>query len=297
MRPKLYPGDTVELIAPASRCKDQHVKELVALLNGWQLNCLVNNKLFGDDLLCANSDVARFENLKQALFNAETKALICVRGGYGSMRLIPKLTTLTMPVEQKIFLGMSDVTALNLFLMQHWKWPVLHGALAVDKFSPESIAAMKPILLGEAEQVHFPAVALNEAAKQEKIIHAPITGGNLCLVETSIGTFWQMEATQQMIFFEEVGERGYQIDRRLTHLEQAGMLRDAQAIIFGDFLRGDEPDGRSLIHPVLLRFAEQQSLPVVQIAGVGHGYQNRILPMGTLATLRLGKNIHLECRL
>lgn len=293
--PTLKPGDTVEIIAPASRCSDQHLKELKELLSSWQLNCIVDKDIFGDDLLCANSDEVRFFGLKNALQNPEIKAVICARGGYGSMRLIPELNKIIPPISPKLFIGMSDITALNLYLQQQWQWPTVHGALALDKFSSESIAAMKSILFAEVQQMEFSGSPLNKFAENKHIIDAPIIGGNLCLVQTSIGTIWQINANNKIIFLEEVGERGYRIDRMLEHLRQANIFKNAAAILFGDFIEGKEPNGSSLIQPVLKRFAESCEIPVIQVEGIGHGETNFPLVLGTNAKLKLGTTTKIVC--
>jgi muramoyltetrapeptide carboxypeptidase len=293
--PVLKTGDSVEIIAPASRCSDAQLSELRELLLSWQLNPIIPNDIFGDDLLCANTDEMRFKFLKNALINPETKAIICARGGYGCMRLIPELTKVSPPPTAKLFVGMSDITALNLYLQQQWQWPVLHGAPIIDKFSPESIAAVKSILLGEVEHVEFPGLPLNIAAEKNHLIKTSVTGGNLCVVQTSIGTKWQLDGNNKIIFLEEVGERGYRVDRMLEHLHQADIFKKAKAILFGDFIRGKEPDGSCLIKPVLERFAENCKIPVVKLEGIGHGYTNFPLPLGTAAELQLGHEIKLTC--
>jgi muramoyltetrapeptide carboxypeptidase len=293
--PLLKPGDSVEIIAPASRCSDKHLAGLKALLSSWQLNCIVADTIFGDDLLCANTDEIRFQSLKNALLNPKTKAVICARGGYGSMRLIPELAKVTPPNSPKLFIGMSDITALHLFLQQKWQWPVLHGAIALDKFSPESIASVKSILFNEIQPIEFSGLPLNSAAEKNKIIESTIIGGNLCLIQTSIGTIWQINGKNKIILLEEVGERGYRIDRMLEHLRQAGIFNDAAAILLGDFISGTEPNGTSLIKPVLERFAKTCEIPIVQIAGIGHDYINYPILLGTKSQLTLGNKIHLIC--
>ena len=109
-------GDVVDIIAPASRCAQSVVDDLISLLTSWGLKPHVPELLFSDDLLCANSDTARFSQLEIALTNNKSKAVICVRGGYGSLRLIPQLLDIPSPQIAKWFIGMSDVTALHLFL-------------------------------------------------------------------------------------------------------------------------------------------------------------------------------------
>lgn len=292
---KLKPGDLVEIIAPASRCSNERLEDLRELLTSWQLNCIIDKDIFGSDLLCANTDEIRFRSLKNALQNTESKAVICARGGYGSMRLIPKLAKIIPPTAPKIFVGMSDITAIQLFLRQNWQWPTIFGALARGTFSLESIAAMKALLFGEIDQIELIGLPLNSLAEQKNTIDTTITGGNLCLVQTSVGTIWQINGQNKIVFLEEVGERGYRVDRMLEHLTQAGIFKNVAAIIFGDFINGNEPDGSSLIEPVLTRFAQSCRIPVIQIKGIGHGFTNVPIPMGTRVTLQLGKKSKLTC--
>ena len=293
--PVLKPGDSVEIIAPASRCTDEVLSDLKDLMGSWQLNCIIDQAIFGNDLLCANTDEIRFNLLRKALLNSATKAVICARGGYGSMRLLPQLSQITPVNPPKLFVGMSDITAIHLFLEQQWQWPTIHGALARDKFSPESILSLKSILFGDVEQISLSGLPLNELAASDKVIEARLTGGNLTLVQTSIGTIWQLDGQNKIIFLEEVGERGYRVDRMLEHLSQASVFKEAAAILFGDFLTGNEPNGSSLVKPVLERFAQNSPIPVAQIEGIGHGYTNFPLLLGAVAKLQLGERVELTC--
>ncbi len=294
--PILKPGDYVELIAPASRCSDSQLSELKALIESWEVNCIVKEDIFAKDLLCANTDEMRFHHLKEALYNPKSKAIICARGGYGSMRLLSKLSAMHPPEEVKIFVGMSDTTCLHLFLQQQWKWPTIHGAAAPDRFSQESIASLKSILFAEAEQVIFRQLKpLNEFAKEHRVIDSSVIGGNLAIVQAGIGTNWQIDGRNKFILLEEIGERAYRIDRMLEHLEQAHIFKGAAAILFGDMLEGEEPNGISLIEPVLQRFATHCDIPVLRLEGVGHGWTNFAVPCGTNARLHLGKDSQLIC--
>lgn len=294
--PVLKSGDSVELIAPASRCSDSQLNELKDLCASWQLNCIVKKNIFADDLLCANTDKQRLDHLKEALLNPETKAIICVRGGYGAMRLIPGLSDVHPPLLPKLFVGMSDITCLQLYLQQKWGWATIHGGAAPGRFSPASIASLKSILFAEVESVEFPKLkALNHHARVPRMIESQVTGGNLTLIQAGMGTEWQMDGRNKLILLEEVAERGYRIDRMLEHLQQAKLFQGAFAILLGDFLEGNEPDGSSLIQPVLERFAKSCPIPVVQVQGVGHGRINFPIPCGTKTQLQLGEMIHLSC--
>lgn len=294
-RPILLPGDFVEIIAPASRCSDSELAALKNLLLSWQLHCIVADDIFGNDLFCANTDKQRLKHLTHALTHPNTKAIICARGGYGSLRLIPELANITPPATAKLFVGMSDITALQLYLQQHWRWPTIHGAASPTRFSLESIERLKAILFGTTHQMIFDSLTpLNQAAKQQQTIEAEIIGGNLTLIQTSIGTHWQLDSKNKIILLEEIGERGYRIDRMLEHLRQATIFQQAKAILLGDFLEGKEPDGSSLIAATLKRFAESCSIPVVQLAGIGHGYTHFPIPLGAKSTLHLQGKITLN---
>jgi muramoyltetrapeptide carboxypeptidase len=294
----LKAGDMVELIAPATRCTDEQLAGLIAQLESWGLRCNVPKEMFGKDLLCANTDEQRFQQLKNALYNPETKAVLCVRGGYGAMRLIPRLAQLKPPAMPKIFVGMSDITCLHLFLQQHWHWPTIHSSVLPAKLSVESLAALKSILFVPTKEVVFYKIKpLNQWAEETRLLHSSVRGGNLTLVQASIGTPWQIDARKSLILLEEIGERAYRVDRMLEHMQQANIFQEAAAILFGDFLEGQEPDGSSLIQPVLERFASQCSIPVVQIEGIGHGLTNFPIPLAAKASLQLGLDSKLTCSL
>lgn len=294
--PTLKPGDQVEIIAPASRCSVESLHALESLLTSWGLDCVIDKAMFGDDVLCANSDTMRFMLLNQALKNPDTKAIVCARGGYGSLRLISKLSQCAPTHPPKIFVGMSDITALHLFLNQQWQWPTIHASLTQDKVSTASILAIKALLFKEKNSITLSGKALNPHAKQNICLNSTVIGGNLSIVQTSVGTLWHLNGKNKVVFLEEIGERGYRVDRMLAHLEQTGMFQNAAAILLGDFIEGPEPNGTSLIAPILQRFADSSPIPVVQIQGLGHGHTNFPLPLGTQATLQLGNTITLTCQ-
>ncbi|KTD13593.1 LD-carboxypeptidase [Legionella gratiana] len=293
--PVLSAGDSIEIVAPSSRSTDRQLFELKELLESWGLNCIVQNDIFAKDLLCANTDEMRLKHLKNALKNSQTKAVICVRGGYGATRLISRLAEVSPPEHVKIFVGISDVTCLHLYLQQHWGWPTIHGAAAPDKFTKESIASVKSILFHDAPARFKELTPLNQQAQKEGFIQSCVTGGNLAIIQSGIGTCWQIDGQDKIILLEEIGERGYRVDRMLEHLKQARIFTNAAAILLGDFLEGYEPNGSSLIEPVLQRFAESSDIPVLRIKGIGHGPVNFPIPLGTKAHLQLGENAQLTC--
>lgn len=293
--PILKTGDFVEIIAPASRFSESRLQGLKTLLKSWKLNYIIPEDILGNDLLCANCDDVRFKNLKNALQNPKIKAIVCASGGYGSIRLIPELAKVTPLENPKIFIGMSDTIPLQLYLQQQWQWPTIHGSAAPDKFSPESLAFLKSILFGELTEFQFSGLPLNKFAATNSVIDTSIIGGNMSMIQAGLGTKWQIDGRDKVILLKEISERGYRIDRMLEHFCQANIFKDASAILLGDFIGGNEPNGTSLIKPVLQRFAERCEIPVIHIEGIGHTSKNFPIPLGTPAKLQFGDKIKLVC--
>lgn len=293
--PILVPGDAVQIVAPASRLPEDDIRQLKALLESWQLICHVEPDLFGHDLLCSNSDDARLNALIKAFDAPNIRAVFCARGGYGSQRIIPALAEHLPPTTPKLFFGMSDITALHLFLNQRWGWSTLHGSLSASKVNETSIAACKAMLFAKQPHLTWSGLPLNSHANESQFIESCLIGGSLTLVQTSIGTLWEINAQDKIIFLEEISERAYRVDRMLNHLQQAGRFVGAKAIVFGDFIDGHEPNGKNLIQPILQRFAEHCPIPVIQIQGAGHGVLNFPLPLGTPVSLQLGADLQLTC--
>lgn len=293
----LKPGDTVDLIAPASRCDDKLLEQIKELLTSWKLRCHVPANIFGKDVICSNTDAIRFQQLKEALLNHSSKAVICVRGGYGSARLIPMLKKVQAPLQAKLFIGMSDITALHVFLQQKWNWCTVHAGFALDKFTIESINRLKPLMFGETSQINLDKlIALNASAKKEITLEAQIIGGNLSLVQASIGTSWQINPKDKFLLLEDVNERGFRVDRMLEHLKQSGVFSHVKALLLGDFSKGEEPDGSSKVEAVLEQFAKECDFPVLRVDGVGHGPMNIPVALGTESHLHLGKKPNLVYR-
>lgn len=290
----LKKNSIVDVIAPASQVTDKAILEKVkTLFSSWQLTPQISPNLFGPDLLCANSDEQRFQQLKNALLNPNSDAIWCLRGGYGSTRLIPSLLKLTSPKKCKLFIGFSDITALHLFLQQKWHWQTLHGPtlnqVTHHVIPPENIIELKKIIFEQLpELIYF----LNPYQKSNSLdlIQAPITGGSLSLVQTSLGTEWQIETKEKILFLEDVNEPAYRIDRMLQQLQQSGILNYIKALLFGDFTFAIKPEEEKKIQKVLERFAMEQNFPVLRCTGIGHGKHNRCLPFGIPALLDLTKN-------
>jgi muramoyltetrapeptide carboxypeptidase len=287
----LKAGDCIDIIAPSARCDDTVIPKVQTLIESWGLKANIPSDIFGEDLLSANSTEKRFEHLVNAMNNPNSKVIWCLLGGYGSAKLVPHLMQLKPIKQNKLFIGFSDITVLHLFLQQQWGWSTIHGPTArqtaLNGISAESIASIKSLIFGSSEcDILNRATPLNQQAEKQPTIEGVITGGNLTLMQTSIGTPWQINAENKIVLIEEVKERGYRIDRSLLHLMQAGVFDKAKGILLGDVTESDEPDGTSLIDPILKNFSASCSIPVYKVNGVGHGSENFPIILGKAMTIR-----------
>jgi muramoyltetrapeptide carboxypeptidase len=289
----LVEGDVVDIIAPASSTSGDGIHKGMNYLRSWGLVPRMAENIFGRDVICANTDEVRFEQLRAALLS-DSRAVWCVRGGYGANRLIPQLAKLRKPKgPPKLFMGFSDITTLHVFLNQQWGWPTIHGPM-VDRIGrglilEPQLSELHDIYFGDSASIEFRGLKpMNEAARKSRVIRGRVTGGNLMTLQSTIGTRGPWDTSGRIVFLEEIDERGYRIDRLLEHLTQTGHFTKARAVILGEFLGGAESDGSTRIPGVLQRFADSLKIPVLTGVEAGHGDMQRPIPFETAATLTCG---------
>ena len=292
----LVAGDIVDVIAPGSSVAPQVLEGAIEFLKSWGFVPRVPEEIFGKDVICATDDATRLRLVKEALLAKDSKAIWCIRGGYGSNRLIPELAKLRKPAgDPKLFIGLSDITSLHVFLNQNWGWPTIHGPL-LDRFSkktvrPEWLREMHDFVFGRMDSIEFADLKpMNAAAKKSGKVTGTVSGGNLITLQSTLGSKASWKTKGQILFFEEIGERGYRVDRVLAQLEQVGAFKVAKAVVFGDFTEGQEPDGSDRTPGILQRFADITKIPVFSGVPCGHDVVQRPVPFGTKAVLTLGKS-------
>jgi muramoyltetrapeptide carboxypeptidase len=297
-QPLLVPGDVVDVVAPGFRCTQEQLDGGIAFLKRQGLVPRVPADLFGDDVLCANTDTHRYAQLRKALYARDSRAVWCVRGGYGAIRFIERLQALKPPRKPKLLIGYSDATTLHQLLNLFWGWPSLHGPLldrlgAADVREDERRELAAVLFAGQPQTTFAQLVPLNAAARRRQVIVSKLTGGNLTVLQSTLGTALQKRPSA-ILLLEDLGERGYRIDRILEQLRQAGVLRNLKAIVLGTFLGGAERDGTNLGPAVLERFARSLKIPVLAGIDAGHGSYQRPVFLHTRAELQCGPDAQLS---
>lgn len=298
----LNPGDVVDIIAPASAATVEKTQNGIDWLKHQGLIPRFSERMIDPDIFFAAPLEEQWQQLEKALYS-DSKVIWCLRGGYGSMRLIPLLEKIKIPPKPKLLIGFSDITALHLYFNQKWNWPTLH-ARTITQLHPDwemdtEQKQLLDLLFGKTHEVSFSNLtAMNKAAQTAGEISAPIIGGNLRILQSSLGTAWEVNTDNKMLFIEDVAERGYSVDRMLEQLYQAGVMDlNLKALLIGDFTEGIEKNGKDLVGIALQRFAERVNYPVVSGLPCGHKKNsNAPLPFHTHSSLYLGEAPRLVCR-
>lgn len=290
----LNPGDIVDVVAPSSYTSREKLKAGIAYLESLGLIVRMPKDLVRPDFVYANTTKKSLEHMKKAFYAKDSKAIWCLRGGSGAFRFMKELYKWKKPKTQKVFIGISDTTFIHMFLNQKWGWKTLHAPM-ISMLGPKSSSRkerkdLERVIFGKTNKAVFNhLVPMNDAAKKHKKLSGEIVGGNLCIVESTVGTFYGPRFKGKMVFLEDIDERGYALERSLEHLRSAGVFDGIKAVILGDFVGGEEKDGKDLTLTALRRFAENSKFPVVRGVKSGHGELVRTLPFNTHSELFLGK--------
>ncbi len=283
----LQKGDVIDVIAPGYGAASSIIEKVRHYLTEKGFVPRIPDDLLGNDPLCSNNARIRLNHLTDALTNTESKAIWCLKGGYGATQLMEELPKINQPVKQKIFIGFSDNTALHSFLNQQWGWHSLHAPvlwqIVKNQIDTESEQKLWDVLIGKNTTQKFELRSLNDVPHPP--ITSRITGGNLMLVQSSIHTSWHIHTRGKILFLEEIDETAYRIDRMLVHLSQTPLLKEAEAVIFGDFTGEKVKDQAELTHYTLQRCAESLSIPVFKLDGVGHDVVHHPLPLNCTTTI------------
>jgi len=237
----------------------------------------------------AGSAATRVAALKDAFADADTRAIFCSRGGYGSNYMLDGLSVaLAAP---KIVLGYSDLTSLEIFLWQKFRWITFYGPMVASAFDKGAGSA-------EGYDRESFSRALSETKQGWKIelkdaealapgrADGTLLGGCLTLVETALGTAWELDTHGAILVLEDRGMKPWQVDRALMHLKQAGKFRGVSGVLLGEFPECEGPPGTETVKDVAHRILVPLGFPVVWGAAVGHTPRPMLtLPLGVRARL------------
>jgi muramoyltetrapeptide carboxypeptidase len=273
--PRLAPGSSIALVAPSSSFEADLFEKGVQILRtaGYAVNAGEN--IFNKKSYLAGTDEERVRDLTRAVLDPEVEAIICVRGGYGSGRLLPNIPFSDFSRNPKIFIGHSDVTFLHLGLISRAGWTTFHGPNLIDMIlAPQKAESVLKALSGEApfEWVFDRTQVIRSGTARGRVL-----GGNLSCLAHLVGTPYMPDTAGALLLIEDRGEALYRLDRMMNHLKLAGILARLGAILLGEFTDCAE---NSDICAMVMDLVREYDFPVVHSLPFGHGLRNEVIAFG-----------------
>jgi muramoyltetrapeptide carboxypeptidase len=282
----LEPGSRIALVAPASPFDRTAFEDGCRELERIGLSPIFERTIFQEGPIVAGDAWARAEALRRAWQRDEVDAVLAVRGGYGSMEVLPWLTPNEFRRRPLAFIGYSDTTALHIWLNGHVGITSVHGAMIDGRLAKgESaydvasfLASLSNEPVGELAPDGVETIVAGEAT-------GTLVGGTLTQLVASLGTPYDFRPPRgAVIFIEEVNERPYRVRRMLEQLRQSGRLCGVAGLVFGQFTGCNEPSGRVTARSVIEEFTAPMHVPVMFGFPSGHTTTPLVsLPFGVRA--------------
>ena len=276
-------GALIGVVAPAGNVEPERLRAGVEAIRAQGFEVELAANLFASKGYLAGDARQRADDLSGFFHRADIGAIFCARGGFGSVQLLPYLSS-DLSKHPKIFVGYSDITILLNWLRQFCRMVTFHAPMvAMDMargLSPRCKAHFWQLLTGELRAWKL---GLGEVIRPGRV-EGELIGGCLSLVVTTLGTPYEIDTRGKILFLEDVGEKPYRIERMLTQLKMAGKFDRVAGVMFGDFTHCEDSGPRD-IRQIIGDLVGNAGYPVVMGMNAGHGDENLALPFGARAAL------------
>ncbi|OGP81498.1 MAG: hypothetical protein A2Y95_05210 [Deltaproteobacteria bacterium RBG_13_65_10] len=277
----LKPGDTIGLVAPASAFDRRDFEAGAAALRERGFAVRHRDDIFDRVRYLAGGEERRADEIHQMFCDPEVHAIFGVRGGYGASRIIHLLDADLIRRHAKIFVGMSDLTTLLLWLERACGLVTFHGPVIAKRGGWSDFTWRHLVAVLEGRQGKTPLRPQGLRTVIGGVAEGRLLGGNLTLLSHSIGTPWQPDTRGTILFIEEVNERYFRVDRKIVHLRTAGLLEGIAGVLVGQVHKsGERKKNGYTLEEVLRDVLGDLGVPVLMGFPAGHGRHNMTIPMG-----------------
>jgi muramoyltetrapeptide carboxypeptidase len=295
--PFLRTGDRIRIVAPAGKVQKEKVAPGIELLQDEGYEVIVGKHVFGKHFQYSGNDQQRAADLQEAINDQETKAIICARGGYGTVRLIERLDFSPLLKKPKWLVGFSDITILHSVLNK-LGIASIHGAMPgfflENKKPTRSFFSLMDLLKTGKSGCETPVNPQNRKGN----CSGELIGGNLSLIYSLQGSAWQLDTTGKILLIEDVSEYLYHLDRMMQNLRLTGQLKTLAGLVVGGFTElkdNDSPFGQTA-YEIILEAVHDYHFPVCFDIPIGHIPKNLAVMLGGKYQLEVAENCRLSIK-
>lgn len=235
---RLKKGDTIGLIAPASSVNREKLKEAIKNLEELGFNIKIGKSVESVWYSFAGTDEDRAKDINNFFQDRDIDAIMCVRGGYGGIRMLTLLDYENIKKNPKPFIGYSDITSLHMAFFKKCNLKTFHGPMAVSNFSESyNMETLNNFIKVMDAREDYVVDNFNEKLFFYNKLKGSgqLVGGNLAVLVSSLGTEYDLDYRDKILFIEDIGESTYKIDRMLWQLKNLGIFNRVSGVILGDF--------------------------------------------------------------
>ncbi|HSP87096.1 MAG TPA: LD-carboxypeptidase [Ignavibacteriaceae bacterium] len=287
---KLKAGDTIALVTPGSYISEKELNDSIENLNSLGFKVVYNKSILNQNGYFSGNDKERAAELTEMFSRKDVDGIMCARGGYGCSRILPLLDYDIILDNPKVLIGYSDITALLYGIYSQTGLVCFHGPVGISTFNEFSVNYFKNVLVKPQEKLQLDSTP--EENNPDPIIissgkaEGELVGGNLSVAVSLIGTEYDIDTEDKIIFIEETSEEPYRVDRMLTQMIMSGKFEKAAGVALGIFdncePKKENPsfDNSFSLKEVLFDRLAGLGIPVVYGLSFGHIKNKFTLPFG-----------------
>jgi len=283
----LMPGDTLGIVAPAGPFDLKKFMKGKTVLESMGFRTFYDEGILQKHGFFAGSDVQRADQVNRLFADPAVQAVVCARGGYGSMRILPFLDFKMIQNNPKIFAGFSDISVLLLVLHARCSLVTFHGPVVTTlaNTAEQTIAAMLRVMTSDK---HFELKPEKGIVIKPGVSSGVVVGGNLTTLCHLVGTPYSPHFNGKILFLEDRGEAPYRIDRMLIQMKLAGCFEGLKGLFLGSFEACGKRDD---IFRIVQEVFKDINIPILSGFEIGHARINITIPTGLRATLNTDRKI------
>jgi muramoyltetrapeptide carboxypeptidase len=291
--PFIKPGSKIRIVSPAGKVKEKLIRPAVEWFKNEGYKVELGKHIFAEHFQFAGTEAQRLEDLQTALDDPDCSAIICSRGGYGTIRIIDQLDFTEFVKHPKWIVGYSDITLLHSAI-NTLGFASIHGTMPPFFFDEsgevnENLRSLMNLLRGEFGGYKIQGNPRNNVGT----VSGELVGGNLSILCSLLGAKYEIDTTEKILFIEEIDEYLYHIDRMIRQLQLAGKFDKLKGLIVGDFTRVRDNDSTfgQTVEEIILTVTKGFDFPVCFGFPAGHDKKNLALPLGKFCKLNVSNKV------